>query len=67
MEKKTALQMSLEMHHDLRNALSCMDGCDKEDIRNSFLISKITALQEQINSLEERILKYENETISRHG
>lgn len=67
MGKMTALEMGLEMHKDLRSALACVDGCDKEDIRNSFLISKIAALQEQITLLEERLSKYENETISIHG
>lgn len=57
MENKTALEMSLEMHQDLRHALSCVDGCDKEDIRNSFLISKIAELQERMNVVEQRLSK----------
>lgn len=52
MEKKTSLEMCLEMHKDLRSALSCMDNCDKEDLRDSFLISKIADLQERVNKLE---------------
>lgn len=54
MEKKTSLEMCLEMHKDLRSVLSCMDGCDKEDLRDSFLISKIADLQERVNKLEDK-------------
>lgn len=51
---KTVLETALEIHQDLRHALSCTDGCDKADIRDSFLIQKIAELQERINSLEEK-------------
>lgn len=54
MAKKTVLETALEMHQDLRHALSCTDGCDKSDIRDSFLIQKITELQERIDVLELR-------------
>lgn len=55
MEKKTSLEMCLEMHKDLRSVLSCMENCDKEDLRDSFLISKIADLQERVNKLEEKL------------
>lgn len=58
-ENKTALEMSLEMHRDLRSALSCMDGCDKDDIRDSFLISKIADLQERILFVENKLKECE--------
>lgn len=54
MEKKTSLEISLEMHQDLRHVLSCTDGCNKDDIRDSFLIQKIVELYERINVLEEK-------------
>ena len=49
---KTALELSLEMHQDLNHALTCVDGCDKEDIRTSFLIEKIASLQERLDRIE---------------
>ena len=58
-ENKTALEMSLEMHRDLRSSLSCMDGCDKDDIRDSFLISKIADLQERILFVENKLKECE--------
>lgn len=49
---KTALESALDMHQDLNHALACVDGCDKDDIRTSFLIEKIAALQERLDRIE---------------
>lgn len=57
MENKTALETCLEMHNDLRSVLSCMDGCDKNDLRDSFLIAKIADLQQRVDALEEKLNK----------
>ena len=51
---KTILEASVEMHNDLRRALACMDGCNKDDIRDQFLIAKI-AEQTRLDACEAAI------------